>query len=502
MSDNSSNDSGSNSNSNRSSSTNNVDHNDSKRQFKSSAKNRPFGQDSRRQLDSKHFAHLNLRARAIELLQQVSDGESLNQILPQAIENTPAKDKGLLNELVMGTLRHWFALDAQIKPMLSKPLIDSRVHIALLLGLYQLLQTRIPAHAAISETVEAIKQLKLDKASGLVNALLRRATREMETMDTQFMANHALPAWLYKQLKKDWPQQAGHIAQNLRNAAPLTLRINSREGKRDDYLVELKEWDIDASACKISDDGIILQQSVPIVELPGYHQGWFSVQDEHAQLCAQFSGDLNNKRVLDACAAPGGKTAHLLEKNTPALLVAIDNDKNRLKRVYENLERLQLDGPHVQVINADAATWQAGVLPDHGLFDHIVLDAPCTATGVIRRHPDIRLLRQQSDVQQTVELQAELLDHLWQQLSVGGTFLYVTCSILKQENHQQIAAFLKRTANAQLVPLELEQLQQDETLLDLQPNLIEGQPIIGLQLLPQQQGGDGFYFAKLQKIAD
>ena len=497
MSDNSSNDSGSNIKSNIRSSTNDVDHNESKRQFKSSAKNRPFGQDSRRQLDNKHFAHLNLRARAIELLQQVSDGESLNQILPQAIENTPAKDKGLLNELVMGTLRHWFALDAQVKPMLSKPLIDSRVHIALLLGLYQLLQTRIPAHAAISETVEAIKQLKLDKASGLVNALLRRATREMETMDTQFMANHALPAWLYKQLKKDWPQQAGHIAQNLRNAAPLTLRINSREGKRDDYLVELKEWDIDASACKISDDGIILQQSVPIVELPGYHQGWFSVQDEHAQLCAQFSGDLNGKRVLDACAAPGGKTAHLLEKNTPALLVAIDNDKNRLKRVYENLERLQLDGSHVQVINADAATWQAD-----GLFDHIVLDAPCTATGVIRRHPDIRLLRQQSDVQQTVELQAELLDHLWQQLSVGGTFLYVTCSILKQENHQQIAAFLKRTPNAQLVPLELKQLQQDETLLDLQPNLIEGQPIIGLQLLPQQQGGDGFYFAKLQKIAD
>ena len=474
---------------------------DNKRQFKSSAKNKPFGQDPRRQLDNKHFAHLNLRARAIELIEQVYEGQSLNQLLPAAIEHTPAKDKGLLNELVMGTLRHWFALDAQIRPMLSKPLTDTRVHIALLLGLYQLLQTRIPAHAAISETVEAIRQLKLDKASGLVNALLRRATREMESMDTQFMANHALPAWLYKQLKKDWPQQAGHIAQNLRNAAPLTLRINSREGQRDDYLVELKEWDIDASACKLSDDGVVLQQSVSIVELPGYHQGWFSVQDEHAQLCAQFSGDLNGKRVLDACAAPGGKTAHLLEKNTPALLVAIDHDESRLKRVHENLARLRLDGPHVHVLAADATTWQADAQFDHGLFDHIVLDAPCTATGVIRRHPDIRLLRQPADVQQTVQLQAQLLDHLWQQLSVGGTLLYVTCSILKQENHQQIAAFLKRTANAQLVPLELEKLQQDQTLLDLQPNLIEGQAVIGLQLLPQQQGGDGFYFAKLQKIS-
>lgn len=479
---------------------------------KHSQRNRPYfrndamSQATRRKTDNKHFAHLNLRARAIELLEQVYHGQSLNQILPQAIENTPAKDKGLLNELVMGTLRQWFALDAQVKPMLSKPLTDTRVHIALLLGLYQLLQTRIPAHAAISETVEAIKQLKLDKASGLVNALLRRASRELDSMQAQFDANHALPAWLYKQLKKDWPQQANHIAQNLRHAAPVTLRINSREGKRDDYLVELKEWDIDAGACKLSDDGIELRQSASIVELPGYHQGWFSVQDEHAQLCAQFSGDLNGKRVLDACAAPGGKTAHLLEKNNPALLVAIDYDEKRLSRVHENLERLQLNGSHVQVMTADATTWQPDAQLDdaelgHVQFDHIVLDAPCTATGVIRRHPDIRLLRQQSDVQQTAQLQAQLLDHLWQQLKVGGTLLYVTCSILKQENHQQIAAFLKRTANAQLEPLELDALRQDASVLELQPKLIEGQAVIGLQLLPQQQGGDGFYFAKLLKTA-
>ncbi len=473
----------------------NRNNNHQPRQSKSATQHRSSSQDARRKIDNKHFAHLNLRARAIDVLQHVYDGQSLNQILPAAIEHTPAKDKGLLNELVMGTLRHWFALDAQIKPMLTKPLVDSRVHIALLLGLYQLLQTRIPAHAAISETVEAIKQLKLDKASGLVNALLRRASREMESMDAQFVAHHALPAWLYKQLKKDWPQQAGHIAQNLRNVAPLTLRINSRQGTRDDYLAELEQWDIEATACKLSDDGIVLQQAAPIVELPGYQQGWFSVQDEHAQLCAQFLGDLNNKRVLDACAAPGGKTAHLLEKNSPALLVAIDHDEKRLSRVHENLNRLQLTSPQVQVVTADAATWQADAL-----FDHILLDAPCTATGVIRRHPDIRLLRQPADVQQTAQLQAQLLDHLWQQLKVGGTLLYVTCSILKQENQQQIATFLKRTVNACLIPLELEALQQSPDLLELQPNLMEGQAMIGLQLLPQRRGGDGFYFAKLQKL--
>lgn len=424
---------------------------------------------------------LNLRARVIVLLQQVNEGQSLNQILPQALEQTPVKDKGLLNEMVMGTLRHWFALDAQIQPMLAKPLSDSRVHIALLLGLYQLLQTRIPAHAAISETVEAIKQLRLDKASGLVNALLRRATREMESIQASFTQHYGLPKWLYQQLKKDWPQQVNDISQTLRQTAPLTLRINSRQRSRNGYLQALEQQNIAAAPCQLSSDGIVLQQAVQVTELPGFAEGWFSVQDEHAQLCAPFLGNLNDQRVLDACAAPGGKTAHLLEKNSPALLVALDNDEKRLSRVHENLKRLQLTGPQVSVITADAATWQAD-----NLFDHILLDAPCTATGVIRRHPDIRLLRQPGDVQQTVQLQAKLLDHLWQQLKVGGTLLYVTCSILKQENQQQMLGFMSRHPDAQLQPLSVESAITQEA---------------GIQLLPQPQGGDGFYFCQLKKLA-
>ena len=471
---------------NESSSTHPVNNNDSQRPLKSSTKNRPFTHDSRRQLDNKHFAHLNLRARAIELLEQVYHGQSLNQILPQAIENTPAKDKGLLNELVMGTLRHWFALDAQIKPMLSKPLTDARVHIALLLGLYQLLQTRIPAHAAISETVEAIKQLKLDKASGLVNALLRRTTREMDRIQTGFEQHHALPTWLYQQLQQDWGGQADEIAQQLKHIAPLTLRVNSRQINRDDYLQALQQVDIAAQACSLSSHGIQILQSVQIPELPGYQEGWFSVQDEHAQLCAELLGDVTVKVVLDACAAPGGKTAHILEKSTPARLIALDQDEKRLQRVIENLQRLQLNTPDVQIVQADATTWDASSVIGDQQFDVILLDAPCTATGVIRRHPDIKLLRKPTDVSQTVNLQAQLLEHLWQQLKAGGILLYVTCSILKQENEQQIQDFLhKKGQSARLLPIfsAFGQISQTD-----------------LQFFPTAGRADGFYYAKIEKM--
>ncbi|MFX6609846.1 SAM-dependent methyltransferase, partial [Acinetobacter baumannii] len=202
---------------------------------------------------------------------------------------------------------------------------------------------------------------------------------------------------------------------------------------RDAYLAKLQSLDIQARACLFSEAGIVLEQSVQITQLPGFEQGWFSVQDEHAQLCATLLPDLNNKTVIDACAAPGGKTAHLLEKFKPAQLIAIDQDPSRLVRVTENLNRLALDQSHTEILAADATKWTP-VQP----VDCIVLDAPCSATGVIRRHPDIRLLRQSSDIAQTIELQKQILEHMWQQLKVGGTLLYITCSILKSENEQQM----------------------------------------------------------------
>jgi 16S rRNA (cytosine967-C5)-methyltransferase len=214
--------------------------------------------------------------------------------------------------------------------------------------------------------------------------------------------------------------------------------------------------------------------------LVGFHDGWFSVQDDHAQLCAELFDDLNDKRVLDACAAPGGKTAHLLEKFDLKHMTALDSDAERLKRVSENLARLQLLDHRVVTQATNAATWQA-----EQLFDSILLDAPCTATGVLRRHPDIRLLRQAGDVDQTARLQAKLLNNLWKQLKVGGELVYVTCSLLKAENEQQIAAFLARTPSAVEVQIEADWGQT-------RPH--------GRQLFPLSEGGDGFYFAKLRKV--
>lgn len=424
---------------------------------------------------------LNLRAQVVITLLQVQQGQSLASLLHQQLSEIPERDRALFHELVLGTLRQWYALKAITLPLLTKPLNNETVETCLYVGLYQVLCTRIPAHAAISETVTASKQLGFHALSGIVNAILRRATRETEDFQQHLQQAHGLPSWLYKRLKKDWPLQVDDLCQQLKQTAPLTLRINQRHIGRDAYLAKLQAEQIQARACNWSEVGIVLEQSVQIIALPGFEQGWFSVQDEHAQLCATLLPDLNDQVVLDACAAPGGKTAHILEKFKPQSLIALDQDSKRLLRVTENLQRLQLDQSHVEIIAADATTWQA-----NQALDCIVLDAPCSATGVIRRHPDIRLLRQSSDIAQTIELQKQILQNLWQQLKVGGTLLYITCSILKAENEQQMVTFFAEHANAEEIKIEatwgIEQIH-------------------GRQLLPATGQGDGFYYCKIKKVA-
>ncbi|WP_288391198.1 16S rRNA (cytosine(967)-C(5))-methyltransferase RsmB [uncultured Acinetobacter sp.] len=424
---------------------------------------------------------LNLRAQVVSTLLKVQQGQSLSGILHQQLNDIPDRDRALFHELVLGTLRQWFALKAITLPLLTKPLNNETVESCLYLGLYQVLCTRIPAHAAISETVTATKQLGFHALSGIVNAILRRATRETDTFQSQLQQAHGLPSWLYKRLKRDWPAQLDDLCQQLKHTAPLTLRINQRQIGRDAYLLKLQAQSIQARACAWSDVGIVIEQSVQITELPGYQQGWFSVQDEHAQLCASLLHDLDQKIVLDACAAPGGKTAHLLEAFKPEQLIALDHDAKRLLRVSENISRLQLDASRLEILAADATTWQA---PD--VLDCIVLDAPCSAIGVLRRHPDIRLLRQSTDIAQTVALQQQILKNLWPQLKVGGTLLYITCSILKPENEQQMQAFFAEHANASELKIEADWgIEQ----------------AYGRQLLPTFGQGDGFYYCRIKKIA-
>ncbi|MGX5698928.1 16S rRNA (cytosine(967)-C(5))-methyltransferase RsmB [Acinetobacter kookii] len=424
---------------------------------------------------------LNLRAQVVKTLLAVQNGQSLQSVLAQQMNIVSDKDRALFHELVLGCLRQWHALKQLTLPLLSKPLDNQVVETCLYLGLYQLLCTRVAAHAAISETVEASKQLGMESLSSVVNAILRRATRESEQFYDVLENASNLPSWLAKRLKKDWGDQFAQLSYELKQVAPLTLRVNTRQVSRDEYLDILEDEGIDAHCCKISEVGIVMDESLHIPSLPGFEAGGFSVQDEHAQLCATLLPNLNGKMVIDACAAPGGKTAHILEKYQPKKLIALDQDEKRLKRVSENLERLVLDGKHVEIVTADAVTWTA---PEQA--DCIVLDAPCSAIGVMRRHPDIRLLRQSTDIAKTVQLQKQILDNMWQQLKVGGTLLYITCSILKAENEQQMVEFFATHADAKEVKIEADWgIEQ----------------IHGRQLLPQVGHGDGFFYCRIQKTA-
>lgn len=425
---------------------------------------------------------LNLRAQIVRTLLQVQQGQSLASLLHRQLENVNDRDRALFHELTLGTLRQWYALKSVTLPLLTKPLNNEPVESCLYLGLYQLLCTRIAVHAVISETVDAVKQLGFEPLSGVVNAILRRVSRETLEFQQQLNQAHGLPSWLFKRLKKDWPDQLDELCQNLKDTAPLTLRINQRKISREDYFNKLKGLEIKCRLCDISEVGIVLEQNVQITELPGFENGWFSVQDEHAQLCASLVPNLNDKTVLDACAAPGGKTAHLLEKYNVKNLFAIDQDAKRLLRVSENLERLDLSSQqHVEILASDATTW---IAPQ--ALDCIVLDAPCSAIGVMRRHPDIRLLRQSSDIAQTVALQKQILAHLWSQLKVGGTLLYITCSILKAENEHQMVEFFAEHPDAVEDKIEatwgIEQVH-------------------GRQLLPEHGHGDGFYYCRIRKTA-
>ncbi|KAA8731328.1 16S rRNA (cytosine(967)-C(5))-methyltransferase RsmB [Acinetobacter qingfengensis] len=424
---------------------------------------------------------LNLRAQLIRLLVAVQQGQSLAQIQNKYFEHIAVQDKALWHELSLGVLRQWFALKQVTLPMLQKPVSDIHIETALYVGLYQLLCTRIADHAAISETVNAVKQLGFESASGLVNAILRRATREREQLIQQLQQAHGLPSWLYKRLKKDWKAQFEDLTQQLKGTAPLTLRINQRQIGRDAYLKKLQQQQIAARICQWSEVGIVLEQSVHIPDLPGFEQGWFSVQDEHAQLCAMLLPDLNQQLVVDACAAPGGKTAHVLEKYHPKQMLALDFDSKRLQRVEENLKRLQLNNEHVRILAADATNWQA-----QEAVDCIILDAPCSAIGVLRRHPDIRLLRQSSDIAKIVVLQQQILQHMWQQLKIGGHLLYITCSILKAENEQQMQTFFAQHTHAKEIQLNVSWGIEQQ---------------YGRQLLPAQGQGDGFYYCLIQKTA-
>ncbi|MFK0037312.1 16S rRNA (cytosine(967)-C(5))-methyltransferase RsmB [Pseudomonas monteilii] len=432
---------------------------------------------------------MNPRLAAARALAAVLSGKaSLNSSLPAQLDKVDERDRGLTQDLAFGTARWQPRLDLLAAQLLQKPFkaADADVQALLLVGLYQLFYTRIPAHAAIGETVGCADKLKKPWAKGLLNAVLRRAQREGEellaSMERDPVVRTAHPRWLQKSLKAFWPEQWEAICAANNAHPPMILRVNRRHHSRDAYLALLAEAGVAASACQFSRDGIVLAEACDVRGLPGFAEGWVSVQDEAAQLSADLLELTPGQRVLDACCAPGGKTCHLLEAEAGlAHVVAIDLEAKRLTRVRENLDRLQLDAELIACDARDTASWWDGKP-----FQRILLDAPCSATGVIRRHPDIKLTRQADDIPALASLQGELLDALWPTLEVGGMLLYATCSSLPTENTEVIDAFLARTPGARELDLATEAGLR-------QPH--------GRQLLAQEGGHDGFYYAKLIKIA-
>lgn len=397
------------------------------------------------------------------------------------------RDRALVEAICFAVLRQPRRFESALANFLSRPLPkrDAKVRALLLAGFAQLDPLGLAPHAAVAATVEAARMLGHEHQAGLVNALLRRAQREgLPPGDP-----HAhWPQWLREQLQQDWGDRLEPILEASATAPPLWLRVNCRRTRRDDYAVRLRDAGIETSVDASLPDALRLDTPVAVAQLPDFDQGAVSVQDASAQRVADALALAPGARVLDACAAPGGKAAHLLERDAGLQLVAVEIDAARLRRMRTGFARLGLAG-RGRLITADAtalASWWDGVP-----FDAVLLDAPCSATGIVRRQPDVLLHRRESDLEALTALQVKLLDTLWQTVKPGGLLLYATCSILKAENDLQVAGFLARTADASLEPLDASFGHAAS---------VDGRPA-GSQRLPGEDGGDGFFYARLRKRA-
>lgn len=428
------------------------------------------------------------RLLAMEVLKCIQEDQgSLSTLLHEISSKNPDANLSLIREYTYGVCRWFHRLNFFLSQLIEKPLRkkDLDVHSLLLLGLYQLYYMRTPDHATINETVELTRKIKKDWARKLVNGVLRSAQRQQADLekdaDKMAVSQFSHPLWLVESLEKDWPDDYAALMAENNIQAPMTLRLNIHRGDRKSYLAALEKEGIEARPGVNTETAIILAKPANVTELPGFDEGWVSVQDEASQIAAALLDPAPGTRVLDACAAPGGKTCAILENN-PGIrqLIALDNSEERLVRVRENLTRLDLEATVTCADAGDPDSWWDGAA-----FNTILLDAPCSGTGVIRRHPDIKLLRQAHDISRLVQLQQHMLSALWPCLEQGGRLLYSTCSVLKAENSDQIVAFLASTTDARAISLSHPAAQPCS---------------VGMQFLPGADGMDGFFYALLEKI--
>ncbi len=419
------------------------------------------------------------------LVKVVKDGQSLTVALEKAFESVEdSKDRAFIQALCFGVIRQYHRLDFILQQLLSKALRnkDTDIKMLLLIGLYQLQYMRVKSHAAVSETVSAAK--KKSWAKSLVNGVLRQYIREQDSLEDAAnkdrLAVNSHPEWLVNKLENDWPEQATALLAENNKQPPMVLRVNLSQTTREAYLQLLMDNEITASVVSFCPTAIVLEQPVAVEKLPRFNDGWVSVQDTAAQLAAQLLDVQAGQSVLDLCAAPGGKTAAILEGQAESIsMLAVDIDEGRLTRVNENLQRLKLQA---KVIVGDASKpdeWAQGQV-----FDRILVDAPCSALGVIRRHPDIKILRRETDISTLQTIQQQILNAAWELLAPGGILLYATCSVLKQENELQVESFLKTHKDA------------SEVVIEGEWGVKRG---VGRQVLTGDLAMDGFYYAKLIK---
>lgn len=429
----------------------------------------------------------NLRFLAAKIICAVTDGRSLSDVLDTQLKILKeSRDRAFVQAVCFGVCRYYSRLDFVLSKLLKKPMKakESLLHALLLVGIYQLMEMRVPPHAAVAETVNATAELNKPWARGFVNAILREYLRVQEEIKAKIQsdpeAEYAHPIWWIESIKSAWPNHWQQILVANNQHPPLAIRINQRRLTRDDYLKQLQTQSYLTQIISETKSGLIFDSPVTIEALPGFTEGLVTVQDGAAQLAAELLDVHSNQRVLDACAAPGGKLTHLLEiESRLAALFAIDKDQQRILSIKENLKRLKLEAHCICQDVSDVQKWWDGQL-----FDRILLDAPCSASGVIRRHPDIKLLRQPEDIKALAREQSYILNKLWPLLKPGGLLVYATCSIFLEENVQVLQRFFASQPDA-----------KEEKIVATWGLTCA----VGRQILPGMHQMDGFYYAIVKK---
>ncbi|MDR5170201.1 16S rRNA (cytosine(967)-C(5))-methyltransferase RsmB [Methylobacillus flagellatus] len=418
---------------------------------------------------------------AAQAVGQVLDGRNLSIVLETLFQHhrdiTP-QQRAASQDLAYGTLRFYARLEALLQQLLQHPLSDAFIHHLLLVSLYQLTYDKAGAHTVVNQAVLAAAKTRKTWAKGLVNAVLRNFLRQRDTLEQRLANNEAAqysyPQWWINKLRQQYPEHWQSMLEAGNQHPPMTLRVNRRHGDAASYLESLQAAGLDARA--LDEQAIMLEHAVPVGRLPGFNAGRASVQDWGAQFAALELDVADGMRVLDACCAPGGKTGHVLEL-ADVQMTAMDNDAQRLQRVRQNLDRLDLPANLVQGDAGNPEDWWDGVP-----YDRILADVPCTASGIVRRHVDIKWLRREQDIAAFAEQQRVILQGLWRLLAKGGKLLYATCSVFHEENQQQVSRFLQVQPDARLVPCKHSTLQLNQG-----------------QLLPGTEH-DGFFYALLQKV--